>query len=88
MGGSRHYMIKKMFPIFLDHFNIVYFFKKIWGFLFELIDFGPYSKKGLEQLLKHLLQASAWDLLKSLLKMVFYEQTWQELQIDQISSST
>ena len=30
---------KKMFPIFFDYFNIVYFFKKLWGFLFELIDF-------------------------------------------------
>ena len=39
MGGSRHYMVKKMFPIFFDYFNIVYFLKKLWGFLFELIDF-------------------------------------------------
>ena len=39
LGGSRHYMVKKMFPIFFDYFNIVYFFKKLWGFLFELIDF-------------------------------------------------
>ena len=40
MGGSRHYMVKKMFPIFFDYFNIVYFLKKLWGFLFELIDFA------------------------------------------------
>ena len=40
MGGSRHYMVKKMFPIFFDYFDIVYFFKKVWGFLFELIDFA------------------------------------------------
>ena len=40
MGGSRHYMVKKMFPIFLDYFNIVYFLKKLWVFLFELIDFA------------------------------------------------
>ena len=39
LGGSRHYMVKKMFPIFFNYFNIVYFFKKLWGFLFELIDF-------------------------------------------------
>ena len=39
MGGSRHYMVKKMFPISFDYFNIVYFFKKLWGFLFELMDF-------------------------------------------------
>ena len=32
-------MVKKMFPIFFDCFNIAYFFKKLWGFLFELIDF-------------------------------------------------
>ena len=32
-------MVKKMFPISFDYFNIVYFFKKLWGFLFELIDF-------------------------------------------------
>ena len=29
-----------MFPIFFDYFNIVYFLKKLWGFLFELIDFA------------------------------------------------
>ena len=40
MGGSRHYMVKNMFPTFLDYFNIVYFLKKLWGFLFELIDFA------------------------------------------------
>ena len=40
LAGSRHYMVKKMFPIFFDYFNIVYFFKKLWGFLFELIDFA------------------------------------------------
>ena len=40
MGGSRHYMVKKMFPIFFDYFNIVYFFKNFGGFLFELIDFA------------------------------------------------
>ena len=35
-------MVKKMFPIFFDYFNIVglYFFKKLWGFLFKLIDFA------------------------------------------------
>ena len=30
MGGSRHYMVKKMFPIFFDYFNIVYL-KKNFG---------------------------------------------------------
>ena len=30
---------EKMFPIFFDYFNFVYFLKKLWGFLFELIDF-------------------------------------------------
>ena len=33
-------MVKKMFPIFFDYFNIVYFLKKLWGLLFELIDFA------------------------------------------------
>ena len=32
-------MVKKMFPIFFNFCNIVYFLKKLWGFLFELIDF-------------------------------------------------
>ena len=30
---------EKMFPIFFDYINIVYFLKKLWVFLFELIDF-------------------------------------------------
>ena len=38
LGGSRHHMVKKMFPIFFDYFNIVYFFKN-FGFFFELRDF-------------------------------------------------
>ena len=33
-------MAKKMFPIFFDYFNMVYFLKKLWVFLFELIDFA------------------------------------------------
>ena len=34
-------MVKKMFPIFFDYFNIVYILKKkLWGFLLELIDFA------------------------------------------------
>ena len=32
-------MVKKMFPIFFNFCNIVYFLKKLWVFLFELIDF-------------------------------------------------
>ena len=36
---TRGDMVKKMFPIFFDYFNIEYFLKKLWGFLFELIDF-------------------------------------------------
>ena len=41
LGGSRYYMVKKRFPIFFDYFNIVYLKKKkLWGFLFELIDFA------------------------------------------------
>ena len=32
-------MVKKMFPIFFDYFNIVHFFKKLLGFSFELIEF-------------------------------------------------
>ena len=37
---TRHYTVKKMFPIFFDYFNIVYFLNKLWGFLFEIIDFA------------------------------------------------
>ena len=53
-----------------------FFAKKFAELKFQLEFFydefyGPYSKRGLEQLLRHLLQASAWDLLKSPLKMLF-----------------